>query len=142
MWDGLDPEGIPEAELCLREALALCESFGDVHQTVNTLRCLINLCGRAHAAVTPAEAEALRSRLNQLLVQTGRSVELSCSICLEPLAPPVDGAAEDAAGGSGGAGGTSDSCVRVWNCNHQFHDGSLSTWLRTSSNRACPLCKK
>jgi len=137
-------EGVAEAEAYLREALAICDNVGVVQLTVNTLRYLINLCGETHASVGPAEAKSLCSRLNQLLVQMGREPETSCSICLEPLAPPADGAAEDATsgGGSGGAGGPADSCVRVLNCNHQFHDGCLLTWLRTTSSRACPLCKK
>jgi len=137
-------DGMAEAEACLREALALGEGLEDVLLTLNTLRRLVNLCGQAHAAVGPAEAEAFRSRLNQLLVQMGRSHEASCSICLEPLAMPADGAVEDAAGdgGSGGAGGPPDSCVRVLGCDHQFHHGCLNTWWRTTSNYTCPICKK
>jgi hypothetical protein len=137
-------DGMAEAEACLREALALGEGLGDVRLAVKTLTYLINLCGEAHATVGPAEAEVFRSRLNQLLVQMGRSPETSCSICLEPLAPPADGAAEDAAGG-GGIGGVGDppgSCVRMLACHHQFHYGCLSTWGRTGArSHACPLCK-
>jgi len=131
-------------EACLREALALGEGVGDVGMIVQALRYLINLCGEVHATVWPAEAEALHSRLNQLLVKIGRSPETSCSICLEPLAPLADGAADDAAGSdaSRNASCTPDSCVRVLNCNHQFHHGCLSSWRRTTSNYACPLCKK
>jgi len=108
-------EQMVEAGACLREALALGEGLGNAILTEKTLYYLINLCGAPHTMVGPAEAEAFRSRLNQLLVQMCRSPETSCSICLEPLAPPADGAAEDAAGGggSGGAGGPSDSCVHV-----------------------------
>jgi len=142
--DGL----LAEAEACLREALALAEGVGGVGLAVRTLTlgCLINLCGEAPTAVRLAEAEVFRSRLNQLLVQMGRSPETDCSICLEPLAPPADGAAEDAAGGrgNGGAGGPADLCVRViFICNHQFHLGCLSTWRRTTSSHKykCPLCK-
>jgi len=131
---------VVEAEACLREALALGENLDDVQQQVKTLRCLINLFGEAGAAAGPTEAEALRSRLNQLLVQMGREPETSCSIRLEPLAPPADGAAEAAAGSDGS--GPSDSCVRVLHCNHQFHKSCLSTWWRTTGNGACPLCKK
>ena len=136
-------DGMAETEACLREALALCESSGDVWLIEKTLRYLVNMCGLADATVGLAEAEAFRSRLNQLLVQMGRSVETSCSICLEPLAPAADGA-EDAAdsGDSVGAGDPLDSCVYVMSCEHQFHHGCLLTWLRTTSNRACPLCKK
>jgi len=95
-----------------------------------------------------AEAEVFRSRLNRLLVQMGRSPETCCSICLESLAPPADGTAEDAAGvnpssGSDRAGGPADSCVRVLNCHHQFHNGCiLSSWQHTTSNLVCPLCKQ
>jgi len=128
-----------EAEACLREALALGKGSGDVLLSVTILTYLINLCGKAHATVGRAEAEALRSRLNLLLVQMGRSRETSCSICLEPLAPPADGAAEDAAGGGSGP---LDSCVCVMGCHHQFHRGCVSTWLRAAPIRACPLCKK
>jgi len=140
LYDGSD--GIAEAEACLREALALGEGLGYVWMSMNALRFLINLCGNEHAAVRPAEAEAFSLELNQLLVQMGRSPETSCSICLEPLAPPADGAASDAAGGggSGGVGGPADSCLRVMSCNHQFHHGCLLTWRRL--NPACPLCKE
>jgi len=141
---GHGSDGMAEAEACLREALALSEGLGDVLLTGKILTYLINLCGEAHATVGPAEAEAFRSRLNQLFVDMERSPETSCSICLEPLAPPADGAAEDAAGGggSGGVGGPADSCLRVMSCNHQFHHGCLWTWQRTTSNCTCPICKK
>jgi len=133
-------EEVAEAEACLREALALGENLGHVKVKMKTLRCLINLGGYAHTAVEPAEAEAFRSRLNELLVQMGREPETSCSICLDPLAPPADGAAEDAAGGNGS--GPSDSCVYMLSCDHQFHNRCLLTWQRTTGNAACPLCKK
>jgi len=138
---GLGFDGIVEAEACLREALALGGVVRDLMLTVKSLRYLINLCGQAPATVGRAEAETFRSRLNQCLVQMGRSPETSCSICLEPLAPPADAAAGDAASGSGSAGGSSD-CVRVLGCDHQFHHGCLTTWRHTTSNRACPICKK
>jgi len=71
----------------------------------------------------------------------GRSVEMSCSICLEPLAPSADGAAEDAAGL--GRTGPPDSYVRVMECYHQFHYGCSMSWRNTASNgQACPLCRK
>jgi len=139
-----DSDGMAEAEACLRKALALGEGLRDVGLTVKTLTYLINLCGTENATMGPAEAEAFRLRLNQLLVQMGRSPETSCSICLEPLAPPADGAAEDAAGGrgSGGTGGPSDLCVRVLSCHHMFHRGCLFTWQRTGSNSVCPICRE
>jgi len=135
--------GITEAERCLAEALQLSKSVGDVKLTAKILRTFINLCGEEQAKLRPAEAELFRLWLNRLVVQLGRSPETSCSICLEPLAPPADGAAKDAAGGGGssGAGGL-DSLVRVLNCNHQFHLGCLFTWQRKTSSHACPVCKQ
>jgi len=110
--------GTVGAETCLREALALGDGLGggfaDVRVTGNILRSLVNLCGEAYSKVGTAEAEAFRSRLNKLLIQMGRSPKTSCSICLEPLAPPADGAAEGAA--SRNADGPLDSCVRVLSC--------------------------
>jgi len=123
-------DGMVEAEACLREALALGEGTGNVCLTLKTLQRLINLCGAVHGTVGPAEAEAFRSRLNQCLVQMGRSPETSCSICLEPLAPPADGAVEDALP------------VAVLRCDHQFHRSCIIRWLHsTQSAAACPLCK-
>jgi len=137
-------EGTVEGEACLREALALGEGVRAVGLTLKILCKLVNLCCMVHTAVALAEAEVFRSRLNQLLVEMDRSPETSCLICVEPLAPPADGATEDAAGGggSGGADGPPDSCVYVLNCYHQFHHGCLLTWQRTTSNLACPICKK
>jgi len=66
-------DGMTEAEACLSEALALGEGLGEVGLSIYTLSFLVNLGGEAHAAVGPAEAEAFRSRLHQLLVQMGRS---------------------------------------------------------------------
>jgi len=134
------PEGMAEAEACLREALALSDSLSDLWLAQKILSYLINLCGEAGTSVRPAEAEAFRSQLNQCLVQMGRSPETSCSICLESLSPPAGGAAEDAAG-SGGSG-PSDSCVRALACDHQFHHGCLTSWGRKTASRACPLCKR
>jgi len=136
--------GITEAERCLAEALELCKGVGDVKLTAKTLRSFINLCGEKQAKLGPADAELFRLWLNQLLAQMGRSPETSCSICLEPLAPPADGAAVDAAGGGGSSGASGvDSFVRVLNCNHQFHLGCLFTWQqRKAPSRACPVCKQ
>jgi len=69
----LGSEGTVEGEACLREALALGERVENVSIAVKTLVYLINLGGEAHATVGRAEAETFRSRLNQLLVQMGRS---------------------------------------------------------------------
>jgi len=135
-------EGMVEAEAYMREALELGEGMGDVRLAVKILTFLVNFCGEEDAAVTPAEAEAFRLRLNQLLVQMGRETETNCSICLEPLAPPADGTADDAATAAVAALGIpKDSCVRVMACHHQFHDGCIMSWRETTSNLACPLCK-
>jgi len=136
--------GRTEAEACLREALALCEDQEEVGMIVKTLRNLINFGGEAHTTVGLAEAEAFRSRLNQLLVQTGRTPETVCSICFEPLAPSADGAAEGAAdgGSSGGVGVHLSACVHVLHCDHQFHHGCIMNWRRTTTSRACPICKR
>jgi len=140
VWYCHPSKEVTEAEACLREALALCEGLEDAFLTGKTLSLVINLCGEAHAMVGPAEAETFRVRLNQLLVQMCREPETSCSICLEPLAPSADGAAEDAAG-LGGTG-PSDSCVRVLECYHQLHYGCSMSWRNTASNwQECPLCR-
>jgi len=124
---------VEEAEACLCESLALGEGMGDVLLTTTTLRLLVNLCnffGHADATVAAAksaEAEALRSRLNQLLVQTGRSSETDCAICLESLA-------QDAGAAGGG--------VAVLSCNHQFHVGCTMAWQKTTPKFPCPICKQ
>jgi len=135
---------VAEAEACLREALALGDNLGDVQLKVRTLRFLINLSGEAGATLGPAEAEAFRSRLSELLLRMGREPETSCSICLEPLAPPANGAVEDAAssGASRDVGDPPESCVRALACNHQFHHGCIMSWRCTTANFACPLCKE
>ena len=126
----LGTEAGDDAEACLRESLALCEGTGDVQLTTATLRQLVNLCNRVThpdaAAAKVVEAEAFRSRLNQLLVQAGRSSETDCSICLEPLA-------QDAGAASGG--------VLVLRCNHQFHVGCTMAYYKTSPKIPCPMCK-
>jgi len=84
-----------EAEACLREALALGEGLGDVLLSGKTLRYLINLSGKdlinlsgkAHIAVRPAEAEVFHSRLNQRLVHMGREPETNCKLFDLPRAP-------------------------------------------------------
>ena len=100
---------------------------------------LANMSGRPDQPVGPAEAAALRSRLNALYARSGRVPETSCTICLEPLEQPGGGA--DTVGGRG-ADGYADSSVSVLRCAHQFHRGCLSTWWRTSPNKACPICKQ
>ena len=79
--------------------------------------------------VGPAEAEEFRGRLNQVLVHLGRSVEVDCSICLEPLAPPVGH-------GAAGGGDQSSSGTRVLPFNHQFYAAYRSGSTRFRSLRA------
>jgi len=85
------------------------------------------------ATVGPAEAEGFRGRLYQVLVHLGRSVEVDCSICLEPLAPPVGH-------GAAGGDGQSSAGMRVLRCNHQFHAGCVQVWFDTTPKFAFPLC--
>ena len=132
-----------EAEACLREALALCEDTECVALKQRVLRHFANMSGRPDQPVRPAEAAALRSRLNALYAQAGRNHATSCTICLETLEQPDGGVEKDAANDGGrGADGYTNSAVFVLYCGHQFHRGCLSTWLRTAASQACPLCKK
>jgi len=119
------------AVACLHEALELSEATADAQTTQAVLSNLVNVSGERGQTV---EAEALRSRLNQLYAQTGRNPETSCTICLEDLAPLAQPGDEE-------VDRTSDSSVRVLRCAHQFHHGCLETWWRTRSDMACPLCK-
>jgi len=70
---GVVTKDVAEAEACLREALALGENTGDVQLKVNTLRCLIKLGGVVGAAVGPAEAEGLSSRVISFLCRWAES---------------------------------------------------------------------
>jgi len=133
-------DGTAEAEACLREALALCEDADAVLLKQMVLRDLANMSGRPDQPVGPAEAAALRSRLNALYAQAGRNHDSSCTICLETLEQSDSGAKND--DGGRGADGYTNAAVLVLNCGHQFHRGCLSTWFRTAASRACPLCKK
>jgi len=140
-----DPAEVAEAEACLREALALAEETDDVQLKQLVLAELANLSGQVgYQAVEPAEAEAFRSQMNQLLTQTGRSPDTTCTICLEPLERP-GGSAEK--GTASGAGGDADSAVRVMGCCHQFHEDCLVSWWRTLPRQyrpghgPCPICK-
>ena len=133
-----------EAAACLREALELIESTDDVQLKQIVLRNLANMSGQPNQLVGPAEAAALRSRLNALCVQTGRTPETSCTICIEPLEQPGGGAEKNATGDGGcTVNGYTNSAVLVLECNHQFHQGCLAAWWTTLSNDAeCPLCMK
>jgi len=133
-------DGTAETEACLREALALCEDTDDVALNQRVLSQLANMSGLPDDPVKPAEAAALRSRLNALYAQAGRNHGTSCTICLETLEQSDGGAENDAA--DRGADDYTNSSVRVLEYGHQFHLGCLSTWWRTAASQACPLCKK
>jgi len=141
-----DSDGMAEAEACLREVLELFDDTDNVNTVMlkqRVLCSLANMSGRPDQPVGPAEAAAFRSRLNALYAQAGRNTDTSCTICLEPLEQPDDGAEQ---GGVGDGGVTPDGytnlAVRVLHCGHQFHRGCLFTWWRTAASEACPLCKE
>jgi len=135
--------GTAEAEACLREALALCKDTDSLALKQRVLSHLANMSGRPDNPVKPAEAAALRSRLNALYAQAGRNHDTSCMICLEPLKQSDSGAEKDAADDGGrGADGYTNAAVLVLNCGHQFRRGCLSNWFRMAASQACPLCKK
>jgi len=105
-------DGTAEAEACLREALALCEDRDDVSLKQRVLRRLANMSGRPDQPVRPAEAAALRSRLNALYAHAGRNQDTSCTICLETLEQPDGDARQDATGDGGrDADGFTNSAV-------------------------------
>jgi len=132
------PDGMAEADVCLREALKLGEETDDVHLKQSALRSLINMCGQPGQFVWPAEAAVLRSKLETQDAHTGRSTETSCTICLELFALPGGVIEQDAAVDGNGC---TSSAVRVLRCGHQFHLGCLSTWFNTASDTVCPVCK-
>ena len=111
-----------------------------MHLQQSVLANLADLSCRPGQLVRPTEAAALRARLKRLFAQAGRTLDTSCTICLEPLEQPVGGT--EKGGGVRGADGDTNSCVLVLLCNHQFHLDCLTTWWRTRSDQACPLCKK
>jgi len=136
---------VVEAAAYMRETLELGEETGDVALKQMVLLNLSNMSARPDQPVGPAEAAALRSRLNALYSQAGRDPDTSCAICLEPLEQPAGGAEQDATDDGGlTADGYTNSAVHVLQCAHQFHRGCLSVWWRTStrSDVACPLCKE
>ena len=135
-------DGMAEAEAYLREALELSEETDDVGLKQGVLLNLANMSGRPDQPVGPAEAAAFRSRLNALYAQAGRNHDTSCSICLEPLEQPDDGAEQGGVGDGVTPDGYTNSAVRVLLCAHQFHRGCLSGWWCTRSDRKCPLCKE
>ena len=127
--DGAD--GMAEAEACLREALKLVDATDDVKLQQTVLTNLVNMAGVRHNQLKPAEAEALRSRLNALYAQTGRSSDTTCTICLEPLEhleQPGGGADKVATGHFDDR--FTELSVHVLECGHQFHPHCLLSWQR------------
>ena len=122
---------VSESEAWLRESLSLCETTQSVALQQSVMANLANLSGQPGTTVAPAEAVSLRARLNALAVQTGRSSDTDCMVCLERL---ECGSAEKDATGEGGLPGT-DSSVQVLPCWHQFHRGCLTTCARNRSVR-------
>jgi len=134
--------GMAEAEAYLREALELSEETDDMGRKQRLLLTLANMSGRPDQPVGPAEAAAFRSRLNALYAQAGRNHGTSCTICLEPLEQPDDGAGQGGVGDGVTPDGYANSAVYVLPCAHQFHRGCLSGWWCTRSDFKCPLCKE
>jgi len=134
-----------EGMACMREALALSEATDDVNLKQAVLANLANMSCSPDQPVGPAEAAALRCRLNALYAQNGRTPDTSCTICLEPLETleqPGGGIGEGAIADGGRSGGSAtDWSVNVLECGHQFLYGCLCTWRRTTSNMVCPICK-
>jgi len=106
-------DGMAEAEACLREALALLEDTDNVLLKQRVLRDLATMYGRPDQPVRSAEAAALRSRLNALYAQAGRSHDASCTICLETL-EQSDGGAEKDVADDGGRGLTATPARPCW----------------------------
>ena len=69
------------------------------------------------AVGSAGHAEALK----RVLERTGRRVEGSCSICLEPL-------------------GSEDAALMALDCGHFFHRSCMAEWAR--QKLACPTCQK
>ena len=69
----------------------------------------------------------------------GRAVDVTCAICLGPLAPeegaPEEGEPAEAAGPREAA----EPRV-VLRCGHIFHRGCVGRWSRRSAE--CPTCKQ
>ena len=121
-----ESDEMAEAATCMREALELGEETDYVLLKQTVLRNLSNMSGRPDKPVGPAEAAALRSRLNALYAQAGRNSDISCTICLDPLEQPGGGEEQDATDDGGlTADGYTNSAVRVLECAHQFHPGCL-----------------
>ena len=74
----------------------------------------------------------------------GRAVDVTCAICLGPLAPE-EGAPEEGAPAEGepaeAAGPREAAEPRVvLRCGHIFHRGCVGRWSRQSAE--CPTCKQ
>ena len=71
--------------------------------------------------------EIIVEELDALLARGGRQVESECSICLAPLRPDGDAAADEAA-----------EPVCVLGCSHRFHRRCIVGWSRRDAR--CPQC--
>jgi len=140
--DAPGSDGMAEAEVYLREALEISEETDNVFLKQHVLLNFANMSGRPDQPVGPAEAAAFRSRLNALYARAGRNHDTSCTICLEPLEQPDDGAGQGGVGDGVTPDGYTNSAVYVLPCAHQFHRGCLSGWWCTRSDFKCPLCKE
>ena len=81
----------------------------------------------ADAAISRAETDGFVEELDALLARGGRQVESECSICLAPLRPDGDAAADEAA-----------EPVCVLGCSHRFHRRCIVGWSRRDAR--CPQC--
>ena len=81
----------------------------------------------ADEAISRAETDGFVEELDELLARGGRQVESECSICLAPLRPDGDAAADEAA-----------EPVCVLGCSHRFHRRCIVGWSRRDAR--CPQC--
>lgn len=119
---------VANARASLEESLVLARRVSDVRNEQAALQGLVNLshvggARRPSKAPEAAPSQAHVAALNSLLERTGRRVEASCSICLEPL-------------------GTSDAELITLKCMHTFHRACIHRWCgsRSGGANSCPNC--
>ena len=69
----------------------------------------------------------------------GRAVDVTCAICLGPLAPEEGAPAEGEPAEAAEVREAAEPRV-VLRCGHIFHRGCVSRWSRQSAE--CPTCKQ
>ena len=69
----------------------------------------------------------------------GRAVDVTCAICLGPLAPEEGAPAESEPAEAAAPREAAEPRV-VLRCGHIFHRGCVSRWSRQSAE--CPTCKQ